>query len=246
MAGPLLPDFPGSPNHKATSSIRWGDPVARKVFSRSRMTFRTSIACSYDDYPTETESKLEWLTFLMLRLRNDVGECRAQPFELKIERDGGFRYTPDFLVFFLNREPLAVECKKARDLADETLRRRLTRVARALERHDMEFCVVTEKQIPREISESNLVLLSRALTLNSPDRKSLPSLLYAETSMTFARFVREVGAELAIAHIAFGDVTTDLSKPITNSTLIYMEARYDSPRIPGWYPLQNEWDDFQD
>lgn len=111
------------------------------------------------DHGVQHESFLE-KRFVMVALSCPVvADVVDQPFEVKLGFDDCAKYTPDFLVTFVNNEKIVVEVKPEAHLAE--LQPRLGAIRQALTTMGYEFLVITDKEIDAHGLSSRALLLMR-------------------------------------------------------------------------------------
>ncbi len=200
----------------------------RKVVKRTgRASMRGYFQSQKMGRSIECESKLEMDAVRYFEMWPSVVSYCEQPVTIQFYMDGKMhKYTPDFGLLIIDREkPVHAEIKSERQLKNVRIRERLDHIAQHYEDHmDVEWIVLTEKDIHRQPMLSNLQLLHYHCRFSPKDQGLAEALdkLSLLPPQTVAGANAVLGNDYEIYHLlAAGLYIFDINLPLTLDTQIY-------------------------
>ncbi|NQD36008.1 hypothetical protein HPT27_03165 [Permianibacter sp. IMCC34836] len=237
-----------TPEKPPTSAIRWGNPTVRDPMSRSKETVRAWMNDPKARRFIATESGIERRFVLSVLYWSVAAAIQEQALEVRVPGPEPFSAFPDFLLTLKSGRKLVIEIKAAERLAeDESLRRRLTRVAHALAEHGLLYSVVTEHDFSAAYHLSNLIQLKPYLSYAVPQLPTIVDAVYRHSPANFGQLAAVTGdRQVALALIAQKYVSASLQSPLVDETPISPGGHDEPPHFDGWHPTDGPWQAMED
>jgi len=203
------------------------EPV-RKVVTRTGRSMRSKFPSLKMAKMIGCESRLEADAALLFEWTPEILRYYPQPCHV-YPSDGvnTFRYTPDFLLEFVDGRTAYVEVKPQNKLANPTLRQRLTDIDRYFRRSERTFHILTEITVRDAILKNNV----RRLQYHA---RHLPKNI--EFMETYHRLVVRTDLTFGEVQSAFDD-PRDAYRLLSNRWLAFdieLPLRSDTPlHVPG-------------
>lgn len=198
--------------------------LSRNAVTRSGRGFRMRIPSMKLDRMVECESILEGNAVLLLEYSPGVVSYQEQPALIRYWNGEQMReYFPDFEVMLRDGTSIHLEVKQSHTLAKPKMAKKYRAIAAHYQQTPIQFRIVTELECQSEPLRSNLRRLS--YLRNKASAQPLSSLmklcrLLGPVPITLAKSQAILGIEVVERLLAQGLLYADLTKEITQSTLV--------------------------
>ena len=206
--------------------------LARKPITRSKQTVRVLYPSTKVGRMIQCESLLEQKAAAHFEFSAPVRRYKEQPETICVPwHKGTFKFTPDFELQFLDGTTMFIEVKPSAKLMDKILVERLQAIERYYKKRDLQFSVVTEKEVNHPIRNKNLTLLRahKQYKYSHSQRVEIRKFL---TDLGGSASVDEVisrfrSAKLVFSLLADMVITTDLDLPLDSTTIVRLPEEPD-------------------
>lgn len=204
----------------------------REVVTRSSKGYRGYFPSRKLNRQVQYESLLERDAIYIWEFSPGVIRYQEQPAIIEFEHQGSIhRYVPDFELHLRNEQIVHIEIKPEGALSDPELVAKYSSIARRYQETDIEFLILTEREIRQPFLLSNLKFLYRGLR----STKNVESIyldirryLQSHESCHFSQLTQEFDKEAVVMMLARNFLACDFKRDLNDpDNVIRLPAEVD-------------------